>query len=105
MDASSAQKIQRWIEAKWRHAACPVCASSAWRTGENLAELRNFQGGSGVVGNPVYPVLPVFCSECGYALLVNAVIADLLPDPIAPPPPNDQSEEAPDAPDPPRAEP
>lgn len=80
MDAAGAQKVRHWIEAKWRHASCPVCESNDWQTGENLAELRSFHDGGLVVGGSVYPVLPVFCSNCGYALLINAVIADLLPD-------------------------
>jgi hypothetical protein len=84
--ATSFQKIQRWIEDKWRHADCPVCASNGWQVGGNLAELRNFNDGDMVVGGPVYPILPIFCSNCGYALLINAVIADLLADPVAPPP-------------------
>ncbi len=77
-------RIHKWITDKLfgKIPSCPLCYTSNWNIPEHLVQLRPFQGGSIVIGGTVYPCLSVICLNCGYTMLVNAVIAGIvLPEP------------------------
>ena len=35
-----------------------------------------------VVGGPLIPLVPVTCNNCGYTIVVNAILAGALPGPL-----------------------
>jgi|GEM_PF-591601 len=73
------EKIVEWLNRQWQGPKiCPICRNNNWHIIENPVELREFHGGTLVVGGPVYPLISVTCSICGYTLLFNAIVARLL---------------------------
>jgi len=54
---------------------CTLCGNQQWTLGENIWELREYKGGDLVVGGVLLPVIPVFCSNCGNTLFINAKIS------------------------------
>jgi hypothetical protein len=70
------QKVADWLNKKWvGNKQCPICKNNDWQIGPKPVEVREFQGGSLIVGGPVYPLINVTCNICGYTLLINAIIA------------------------------
>ena len=57
---------------------CPVCGNPNWALGEGLVSLP-IQGQIGgiVLGGPVYPCVPIICSNCGNTALLNALLLGL----------------------------
>jgi predicted nucleic-acid-binding Zn-ribbon protein len=80
MDEARRKQFQTWMEKYWRHGPCPVCQMNVYDTGE-VVELRfHIKGGSR--RRTVYPVIPIACRNCGYTLLINAILAGVVrPDP------------------------
>ena len=73
------EKVKEWLNKQWRGPKlCPVCNSNSWGIGERAVEVREFHGGSLVVGGKIYPLITVTCGVCGYTLLFNAVVAELV---------------------------
>lgn len=73
-------KVIEWLSQKWKSpTTCPICKSNNWNVSQRLIEVREFHGGSLVLGGPVYPLVSVTCTVCGHTLLFNAVVAGLLP--------------------------
>ncbi len=67
------------LKKKWNSGVCPMCGSSKWSISETIYELREFHGGDLVLGREnVYPIIPVMCSNCGNAIMVNALIAGVI---------------------------
>lgn len=60
--------------------ACPVCKSAQWNVSDTIFELREFNSGSLVVSdqNPIYPVIPMTCTNCGNTIFLNAIIMGAL---------------------------
>lgn len=79
LDPANAKSLIALLGAKWAGRACPMCLVGNWSVGEHIFELREFHGGSLSVGGPVLPVVPVVCTNCGHTVLLNAVIAQVLP--------------------------
>ena len=79
MDADEQRKTQEWVETKWNHGPCPVCQTNSYSAGDDLTEIRSFSGGDLVIGSAgVYPLFPVTCNNCGYTLLINALVAGIV---------------------------
>lgn len=60
---------------------CPVCqARGSLSVLPKVMELREYQGGSLVVGgqNAIAPVIVLMCSKCGNMIMLNALINNLL---------------------------
>ena len=72
------QKLVEYVTSKWQPpAACPVCRSNNWNVSREVYELREFHGGSMVIGSDsaVAPICPVTCGTCGNTVLFNALLA------------------------------
>ena len=69
------QEFINHLQGKWLGKGCPMCGISAWNIPDTVFELREFHAGNVVLGGPVVPVIPVACSNCGYTVLVNGIIA------------------------------
>lgn len=69
------------LNEKWAGRKCAQCGVGKWEIQGSLFELRQFTGGGLVVGGPLIPVVPVTCVNCGNTVLVNALLAGVLPRP------------------------
>jgi hypothetical protein len=85
MDESQRQAIREValnrIREKWTNPRCSVCGADAWQIGNTMdATLRD------QIPHPdrppgyfeVYSFVPVFCGNCGYSLLFNAVVLGIV---------------------------
>jgi len=74
------KRVKEWLNQKWKGAKrCPICDRNSWGIGETLVEIREFHGeGLAATGLVVYPLVAVTCGVCGYTLLFNAIVADLV---------------------------
>jgi hypothetical protein len=75
-----AQKFIKWVESKQDGATvCSVCKKTAWIVGEIiLAPPSHHPKGGMNIGGPTYPLIPIFCSNCGHALFFNALSSGIL---------------------------
>jgi hypothetical protein len=72
------KKLIDYLSAKWQNRACPMCGARQWSVQEKSYELREFHGGSLVVGgSAIIPVIPVICGNCGNTILVNSILAGI----------------------------
>ena len=62
---------------------CPICKSGTWTVSDTIFELREFQGGSLVIGGNqgIYPVIPLTCSNCGNTYFLNPLMLGILEPP------------------------
>ncbi|MBI2175021.1 MAG: hypothetical protein HYU33_07475 [Candidatus Omnitrophica bacterium] len=75
------QALIKYLNEKWAGRKCAQCGVGNWQIQDSLFELRQFSGGGLVVGGPLIPVVPVTCANCGNTVLVNAILAGVLPKP------------------------
>lgn len=66
------------LNEKWGGRGCAQCGSTNWQVQDSIFELRQFSGGTLVVGGPLIPVVPVICQNCGNTVLVNGLIAGVV---------------------------
>lgn len=80
MDADTQRRLERFIETKWKHGACPVCGVDSWQVGNEIAAMAmsEMYASDIMAAMAAYPLFPIFCTNCGYALLFNAQIAGLV---------------------------
>lgn len=54
---------------------CPICGGTHWNLNDKIFEVREFQGGSLVLGGDtsVLPVIAMSCQNCGYTHFINAI--------------------------------
>ncbi len=73
------QKLIKHITEKWQSPpACSVCRNNDWNVSREVYELREFHGGSMVIGgSALVPVSPVTCNNCGNVVLVNTLVAGI----------------------------
>jgi predicted nucleic-acid-binding Zn-ribbon protein len=75
----------KWLERYWLTRDCPFHGHTRWEIGD-MVQLTPYAAGTLVVNAPVYPVIVVTCTQCGYTVLVNAKLSGVLPVfPAAPP--------------------
>jgi hypothetical protein len=76
-------RIVEYLKEKWEGTPrCPFCHHDSWLVSDKVFELREYHGGTLVVGGvSLVPVIPVTCSHCAYVVFVNALVAGLVPDP------------------------
>ncbi len=60
--------------------ACQSCGNKEWIASENIFEMREFKGGSLVIGgqSAILPVVPVTCKTCGQTIFFNALTLGIL---------------------------
>jgi len=79
MEKNVAEKIIQYLNEKWQKRPCPMCGVGNWSVQDRVFELREFHGGSLVVGGtPIIPIIPVICNNCGNTILINAIIAGVV---------------------------
>lgn len=71
-------KALPFVQAKWKSAPCVVCGNSNKNVEQSVYQLFEFNDGGLALGGPVYPVVPMTCTNCGYVMLLNAVIAGVV---------------------------
>lgn len=73
-------KLLEALRVKWGARQCPMCGTAGFTVEGSLFMLLQYTPGVGLrLGGPVFPVVPVTCNNCGNTILVNAVVADLIP--------------------------
>ena len=74
-------KLLTHLNEKWKNNPCPMCQTATWSTPAKIFEIREFSGGSLVVGGvPIIPIIPVTCQNCGNTIFINAITSNLLID-------------------------
>ena len=74
-----ASSMLKYLKSKWKDPApCPMCGHTEWGVESKIFTLPLF--GAFAFGShaTVLPVVPVICKNCGYMLLVSAVVAGLV---------------------------
>lgn len=72
-------KVIGYLKERWAGRPCPMCGHAGWSVQDSVFELREFHGGSMVIGSgPLIPVVPVTCNNCGNTVLVNAIVAGVV---------------------------
>lgn len=62
---------------------CPLCQKNhTFNAVPTLLELREFHGGDFILGTPIVPLVALICNNCGNVILLNALTAGLLKEPI-----------------------
>lgn len=70
------EKVVQHLNSKWGNRPCSMCGSNSWNVSDKIYELREFHGGNLVLGSePIFPVIPVSCNNCGNSVMVNALLA------------------------------
>jgi hypothetical protein len=82
MPTYDAKKFLQYLNGKWAGRPCSQCGASAWQVQDSIFELRGFSGGSLVLGGPIVPLIPVTCSNCGNTVLINAILAGAIEQPV-----------------------
>lgn len=80
-DPEKRRKLIEWLDSKWKSTSgCPICEQKdKWVAGD-IFELREFHGGGFKIGggSTVVPVALITCSNCGYTMCFNAMVAGLI---------------------------
>ena len=73
------KKLSDHLAKKWKApVACSVCGENNWNVTDQIYELREFHGGSMVIGgSALIPLSPVTCNNCGNTVLINPLIAGI----------------------------
>lgn len=69
--------LNQWFQNKWKHGPCPVCETDLWTPLPRLGMIPNINP-PGPTGGNVVPVLLVSCTNCGYLLTINALMAGVI---------------------------
>jgi hypothetical protein len=70
-------RLAAWFRDKWKTGPCPICATERWAPNAKFSHLPNENTSA---DGTVYPVLLVFCSNCGYTMAINARVAGIRTD-------------------------
>lgn len=68
-------KAISFVQAKWTNAQCNACGGTQHNIEQNVFQLLEFNGEGLSIGGPVYPVIPVTCTNCGHIRLLSGVVA------------------------------
>jgi hypothetical protein len=84
MSSFDTNKFIAFIGQKWGGRSCPMCGTGPWNVQDRVFQLSEFHDGNMVIGGPLIPVVPVTCGNCGYTVVVNAILSGALPPPVEP---------------------
>jgi len=68
-------KFSQFFGARWAKDVCTNCGAKTWDVNETAMQLTEF----GSEGGPAVPLVVVTCTSCGNTILVNAIVAEALP--------------------------
>jgi hypothetical protein len=73
------QSLGTYINQKWK-SGCACCGAKNFISPDQAYQLMGFDPSVGLnIGGPIVPVLPITCANCGNTILLNAIIAGVLP--------------------------
>ena len=76
------KNVIQHLNSKWGDISCPMCGSNNWFVSDRVYELREYHNGNLTVGGvPLFPVVPVTCSNCGNTVMVSALKAGAIEKP------------------------
>ena len=78
------EEFVKFLEQKWGTHPCPLCGARQWQIQPSAFELRQYHGRGIFASGAVTPVVPVVCGNCGNTVLVNAIVAGVVPRPEEP---------------------
>lgn len=84
-EKAASEKLIQFLNEKWGGRPCPMCSKGPWEVQGKIFQLNEFSQGNLVLGGPILPVVPVSCTNCGYTVLVNALLTGVLEKPASPP--------------------
>lgn len=70
------ERLAAWFRDKWRTGECPVCTHEEWIPNAKVSHLPNTNTAE---DGTVFPVLFIFCRNCGYSMPINVRIAGIRP--------------------------
>lgn len=76
-DAITKREVERlavWFRDKWKQGPCPVCAAEQWIPNSKISHVPN---NNTLEDGTVFPVLFIFCSNCGYSLPINVRVGGI----------------------------
>ena len=72
------------LQNKWGNGrGCPMCAEKNWGI-DDAYQLTRFGKGDPAADERVMPIVPVICQNCGYTVLVSAILAGVIGPPAQP---------------------
>jgi ribosomal protein S27AE len=77
LDPADLQKVQGWLEAKFKNKFCPWCGTNAWIVGD-VCTMLPLKGMAVQLAGSTIPTVPIACTNCGYVMLLSAVIMGLV---------------------------
>ena len=80
LTAEQLAKAQQWLRTRWPNGNCPFHGPTQWQVGDILVQTMIYAEGGGIIlgGGPVYPLLLITCTQCGYTVFVNAIVAGVI---------------------------
>jgi hypothetical protein len=94
LSPAESQTALTWLNIHWQNQACPFHGPTKWEVGQVIMTLP-YSGGGVSLGGPTYPLLVVTCTQCGHTVLVNAIVAGVVPRPEQPARPEEQPQQTP----------
>jgi hypothetical protein len=71
------EKFSKWIRTKNAdNLVCPVCNHQQWEVGDFIVAVPLYSRDFHL--SPSYPLIPLFCKNCAYTHLFNAIQAEIL---------------------------
>jgi hypothetical protein len=83
MSSFDTEKFIAFIGQKWGGRSCPMCGNGPWTVQDKVFQLSEYHGGDLVVGGPLVPLVPVTCTNCGYTVVVNAILSGAIAAPTS----------------------
>jgi Predicted nucleic-acid-binding protein containing a Zn-ribbon domain len=67
--------IERLNSTATHRQPCPICGNNNWKLNDKIWEIREFQGGSLIIGGDtsLMPLISVSCTNCGFTHFINAI--------------------------------
>lgn len=74
-DAVQNDVIHQHLKKYWKNSVCPICNCTKWEIPDVPLELREWAGGSLVIGGDtsILPIVAIMCVECGYVRFFSAL--------------------------------
>jgi len=72
-------RLTEHINTKWARKECRQCGSNSWAVEGFVLLSISDQPGQLVLGGPSLPTVSLVCNICGNTVLVNAIVAGVLP--------------------------